>query len=188
VQFVGPEEALDKNLCNIVKRPTGQTGEAGDRIHWCMAIEKKIMKKTHSGMLGFSLDDNSTHLDKDAENSRRGGLEGGVNESFLDSEYDDKDNPIAAPAPVNMPLAPPLLPPIRCSLHHSPHQFPPATDTEEVQQQATSVNDNGMTSAPAMDARTAPRKADSTIKAKKKLKTSQIKTRSLCPLRVRSSS
>jgi len=43
-----------KNLCNNMKKPTGRTGENDDRIHRCMAIEKKIMKKTHSGILGLS--------------------------------------------------------------------------------------------------------------------------------------
>ena len=31
-----------KNLCNNMKKPTGQMGENDDRIHWCMAIEKKL--------------------------------------------------------------------------------------------------------------------------------------------------
>ncbi len=35
-----------KVLCNGMKKPTGGTGEAGDRIHRCMAIEKRILKKT----------------------------------------------------------------------------------------------------------------------------------------------
>ncbi len=30
-----------KVLCNGMKKPTGWTGEAGDRIHQCMAIEKR---------------------------------------------------------------------------------------------------------------------------------------------------
>ncbi len=34
-----------KVLCNGMKKPTSQTGEAGNRIHQCMAIEKKILKK-----------------------------------------------------------------------------------------------------------------------------------------------
>ncbi len=31
-----------KVLCNGMKKPTGQMGEVGNRIHRCMAIEKKI--------------------------------------------------------------------------------------------------------------------------------------------------
>ncbi len=31
-----------KVLCNAMKRLTGRTGELGDRIHRCIAIEKKI--------------------------------------------------------------------------------------------------------------------------------------------------
>jgi hypothetical protein len=43
-----------KVLCNGMKKPTGRTGEASNRIHRCMAIEKKILKKNHLGMQGFS--------------------------------------------------------------------------------------------------------------------------------------
>jgi len=34
-----------KVLCNGMKKLTGRMGEAGDRIHRCIAIEKKILKK-----------------------------------------------------------------------------------------------------------------------------------------------
>ena len=43
-----------KNLCNSMKKPTGSTGENGDRVCKCISIEKKIMRKTHSGFLGDS--------------------------------------------------------------------------------------------------------------------------------------
>jgi hypothetical protein len=33
-----------KVLCNGMKKPTGRMEEAGNRIHRCMAIEKKILK------------------------------------------------------------------------------------------------------------------------------------------------
>jgi hypothetical protein len=42
-----------KKLCNGMKKPTGKTGENGDRIHECIEIERRIMEKTHSGMLGL---------------------------------------------------------------------------------------------------------------------------------------
>jgi hypothetical protein len=51
-----------RNLCNNMKKPTGRTGEKGDRIHRCIAIEKKIMDKTHSGMIGFSLEEDNRIL------------------------------------------------------------------------------------------------------------------------------
>jgi hypothetical protein len=47
-----------KVLCNRMKKPTGRTVEAGNRTHRCISIEKKILKKTHSGMMGFSSSDN----------------------------------------------------------------------------------------------------------------------------------
>ena len=31
-----------RNLFNNMKKPTGRTGENDNRIHWCMAIEKKL--------------------------------------------------------------------------------------------------------------------------------------------------
>jgi hypothetical protein len=43
-----------KNLCNSMKKPTGRTGENGDRICQCIATKKRIMKKTHSGFSGLS--------------------------------------------------------------------------------------------------------------------------------------
>ena len=46
-----------RNLCNNMKKPTGGTGERGDRINRCIAIERKIMEKTNSGLLGFSSED-----------------------------------------------------------------------------------------------------------------------------------
>ena len=46
-----------KNLCNGTKKPTGKPGGLNDRFHWCISIEKRIMARTHSGMLKLSLDD-----------------------------------------------------------------------------------------------------------------------------------
>jgi len=48
-----------KNLCNNMKKPTGGTGERGDRINRCIAIERKIMEKTNSGLLGFSSEEDT---------------------------------------------------------------------------------------------------------------------------------
>jgi hypothetical protein len=42
-----------RNLCKSLKKPTGKPGEANDRILRCIAIERKIMEKTHSGLLGI---------------------------------------------------------------------------------------------------------------------------------------
>jgi hypothetical protein len=48
-----------KNLCNNMQKPTARMGENDDRIHQCMLFEKKIMKKTHSVMIGLSSDSDS---------------------------------------------------------------------------------------------------------------------------------
>jgi hypothetical protein len=45
-----------KTLCNGMKKPTGGTGEKGERIHKCIYIERLILDKTHSGILGLSPD------------------------------------------------------------------------------------------------------------------------------------
>jgi hypothetical protein len=151
-----------KNLFNNMKKLTGRTGEDGDRINWCMAIEKKIMRKTHSGMLGFTLDEGSVNLE--TENTRRRGSERGLRKLTFNVEYDDEGNPIADPAPVNIPPIPPLRHSPRCS----PQQRPHADNNNEVRQQETNVNAKGVTTTPAMDAaHAALRKAESTIKAQK---------------------
>jgi hypothetical protein len=57
-----------KTLCNGMKKPTGgKPGGGNDRIHRCISIEKRILDKTHSGMLGLSSDD-----EDDADAAPRG--------------------------------------------------------------------------------------------------------------------
>jgi hypothetical protein len=46
-----------KTLCNGMKKPKGKPGGANDRIHRCISIEKRILDKTQSGLLGLSSDD-----------------------------------------------------------------------------------------------------------------------------------
>ena len=52
-----------KTLCNGIKKPTGGTGEKGERIHKCIAIERLILDKTHSGILGLLLDGDADSKD-----------------------------------------------------------------------------------------------------------------------------
>ena len=42
---------------NGMKKPTGGTGEKGERIQKCIAIERLILDKTHLGILGLSPDE-----------------------------------------------------------------------------------------------------------------------------------
>ncbi len=51
-----------KTLCNGMKKPTGGTGEKGERIHKCIVIERLILDKTHSGILGLSPDEDEDRL------------------------------------------------------------------------------------------------------------------------------
>ncbi len=61
-----------KSLCNNMKKPMGKTGEDGHWINLCMAIEKKIMKKTHSGLMGFTTEEEGfVNLERETENTRR---------------------------------------------------------------------------------------------------------------------
>ncbi len=58
----------------------GQTGENSDIICWCIAIEKRIMKKTHSGFLGLS---------SDKDDVANKSLIGSAGKVGLDDEDDD---------------------------------------------------------------------------------------------------
>ena len=42
-----------KKLCNNFKKPTGMTGEAGDRVCRCIEIEWSIQRKASAGILGI---------------------------------------------------------------------------------------------------------------------------------------
>jgi hypothetical protein len=63
-----------------MKKPTGRTGENGDRIFRCIAIEKKIMRKTHLGFLGVLSDE---------DNVANNFPVGSVDEEGSDDEIDD---------------------------------------------------------------------------------------------------
>jgi hypothetical protein len=64
-------------------------GENGDRIHRCMAIKKRILDKTHSGMIGFSLeDDDRIQPAKGGDEDSEDEGEGGENDLFGDDAGD----------------------------------------------------------------------------------------------------
>ena len=52
-----------KKLCNNFKKPTGMTGEMGDRVLRCIVIERRIMEMTDSVFLGVESDDKFDHED-----------------------------------------------------------------------------------------------------------------------------
>jgi hypothetical protein len=52
-----------------MKKATGCTGEKGNRICRCIAIEKQIMKKTHLGFLGLSSEDKVSNASEEEENN-----------------------------------------------------------------------------------------------------------------------
>ncbi len=69
-----------KNLCNSMKKPTGRMVDNGDRICWCIVIKKRIMKKTHSGFL---------ELSSDEEDVANKSLIGSADKVGLDDKDDD---------------------------------------------------------------------------------------------------
>jgi hypothetical protein len=111
-----------RTLCNGMKKPTGRTGEDGNRIHRCISIEKKILNKTHSGMLGFSSSDDEATSDGrgnleenalqaslfDRSSSTVGGEEdNAVNDSIESLESVEHDD-VPAAVPDNPPHDPPV--------------------------------------------------------------------------------
>ena len=108
-----------KTLCNGTKKPTatGKPGGPNDRIHRCILIERRILDKTHSGLLGLSSGDednavprgvNGDIFGEEAESVKGGG----VNESFESAQdEDDGGNTDAAVAPGDLPpRSPPVVP------------------------------------------------------------------------------
>jgi hypothetical protein len=76
-----------------MKKLMGNPGGPNDQIHQCISIEKKILDKTHSVMLGLSLDalrGSGAGEDDDpfGEESVGGGR---VNESFESAQDEDDD-------------------------------------------------------------------------------------------------
>ena len=55
-----------KKLCNNFKKPTGRTGENGDRIARCIEIERRIQEAANAAILGVSSAE-SEHEDEDED-------------------------------------------------------------------------------------------------------------------------
>ena len=91
-----------KILCNGMNKPTGETGGSNDRIHRCIAIERLILDKTHSAILGLSPPQQEGVTD--SEDAIAGSE---VNED----EGDDNSAAVPRFPSLNGPLLPPLLPP-----------------------------------------------------------------------------
>jgi hypothetical protein len=74
-----------KNLCNSMKKPTGWTGENGDRICRCIAIKKKIMRKTHSGFLGVLSDEDDVANNFPIGSADEGGLDDEIDDDVIET-------------------------------------------------------------------------------------------------------
>ena len=75
-----------KKLCNNFRKPTGMTGEMGDRVLRCIAIERRIMAMTDSVVLGGESDDDESGEDEDDPPAASGGEESG---SLSDDKEED---------------------------------------------------------------------------------------------------
>jgi hypothetical protein len=88
------------NLCNSMKNPTGWTGKNGDRICRCIAIKKKIMRKTHSGFLGVLSDKYNVANNFPIGSADEGGLDDEIDDDVIETrsvlntliELDNLDN------------------------------------------------------------------------------------------------
>ncbi len=89
-----------KNLCNSMKKPTGWTGENGDRICQCIAIKKNIMRKTHLGFLGVLSDKDDVANNVLLGSADKGGLDDEIDDNVVETrsvlntliELDTADN------------------------------------------------------------------------------------------------
>ena len=71
------EDDLKKNwvrkLCNNMKKPTGRMGaDAKDRINQCIEIERRILNKSSSGILGGSDEDELNPSSPSSSNNKDG--------------------------------------------------------------------------------------------------------------------
>ncbi len=64
-----------KNLCNGMRKLTGCLRENGDRVCWCIAIKKNIMKNIPLGFLGLSSDEENVPNVSSVASADKGGVD-----------------------------------------------------------------------------------------------------------------
>ncbi|KAL3802053.1 hypothetical protein HJC23_010809 [Cyclotella cryptica] len=117
------EDDLKRNwvrkLCNNMKKPTGRSGgNATDRIHRCLEIQRRILDKTSSGILGASSDDDNRF---DPSSSSSSSVSSSSSMSSSSSSEDDEEVP-----GTQLPQLP-QLPPVRPSkMLNSPERMNPS--------------------------------------------------------------
>jgi len=74
-----------KKLCNNFKKPTGRTGDAGDRINRCIVIERNIQAQNEAGVMGASSGEEDG-ANEDADSSGLDDL------SFSGRDNEDEDD------------------------------------------------------------------------------------------------
>jgi len=117
-----------KKLCNSMKKPTGKTGEPGDRIIRCIEIERRIMDRTHSGLLGLSDD----WVDEYEDENTAEGVGDGASPSAM--------------VPALLAVPPLRRSPRRTSTHRDEEELSPGEE-----EQTGELNmDNGLTPPPPL--------------------------------------
>ena len=106
------EDDLKKNwvrkLCNNMKKPTGRMGaDAKDRINQCIEIERRILNKSSSGILGGSDED-----ELNPSSSSSSDNEDGEYKQHESSEEEEEEELLATETTFTPPPPVPTLPPM----------------------------------------------------------------------------
>ena len=106
------EDDLKKNwvrkLCNNMKKPTGRMGaDAKDRINQCIEIERRILAKSSSGILGGSDED-----ELNPSSSSSSDNEDGEYKQHESSEEEEEEELLATETTFTPPPPVPTLPPM----------------------------------------------------------------------------
>jgi hypothetical protein len=89
--FRDPKDLKDhwvRKLCNNFKKPTGKTGEPGDRIHRCQEIDRMINSNNEARVMGASSGDEAELEDGYVSS----GMEDAVSFTRGDDEHGDETN------------------------------------------------------------------------------------------------
>jgi hypothetical protein len=99
-----------------MKKVMGWTGDNADRFCWCIAIEKQIMKKTHSRFLGLSFDEeNVPNMSSIVSADKEGWMTTIGMKSFVNTLYElDNRNNNGEPS-----QSPPQMPPLDIPCHRA---------------------------------------------------------------------
>ena len=148
---IDPQDTSDlkkhwhKVLCNGGKKPTGKPGANTDRIFRCIAIERQILDKTSSGMMGASsLEDENNISLTSSEGSEEGEDDDEVEDFVNHPESRAGDDLVGGVdvADFAAPL-PPLLPPFVDEVPPVQNEVVAAIEGGAVQNEVSTAIDGG---------------------------------------------